>query len=281
MSTEFYRDYDNCVRACEGDDLEDCISAIRTENNDQSLCTKIEKNDCEIINSDNFRNLIIFLIKFLQFLYCIRSHHNNKYDELIISSISKINLSDFNLSLDELLCVEFPGDKSLVNQFPHNLTEYIIIMTKMSEAVKSGEILESFCKTDEILSKFDNFCSDYQPWSRTLTTFVNIHSQRLFGTSIPRIESILDYGNFITDCDKNISKFDLLIQNKSIFDIELINFLKFETRGGNIYKTRKYKTRKYKTRKYKTRKYKTRKYKTRKYKTRKYKTRKYKTRKYI
>jgi hypothetical protein len=246
-----------------------------------SLCAKVDKTSCEIINSDNFKNLISFLIKFLQFLYCIRSHHNNNYDELIISSISKINLVDFGLSLNDLFCVKFPGDDTFVHQFPRNFSEYINVMSRISDVVKSGEILERFTKTDEILSKFENFCLDFQPWSRTLSTFVNIHSQRLFDKPIPRIEHISEYGNFISDCDKNISKFNLLIQNKLIFDTELINFLKSETSGGSIYKTKKYKTTKYKTRKYKTRKYKTRKYKTRKYKTRKYKTRKYKTRKYF
>ena len=61
MSKEYLKDYDNCVIYCGDDDLDVCIASIKSENNDPSLCTKIVKNNCEIINSDNFRNLIFFL----------------------------------------------------------------------------------------------------------------------------------------------------------------------------------------------------------------------------
>jgi len=248
---DYLKDYDNCVKYCgDDDDLEGCITAIRREKNDMSLCAKINKTDCEIINSDNFKTLIHFLIKFLQFLYCVRSRHLNNYDQLIITSISKINLVDFGLSLDDLSCVKFPGDDSLVPQFPHNFSEYISVMTRISDVVNSGEVLETSTKRDELLSRFEGFCSDYQPWSRTLSTFVNIHSQRLFGNSIPRIEHIAEYGSFISECDKNISKFNLLIKNRSTFDVELIIFLKIGTGAGDKYKpTRRKPTRRKPTRK--------------------------------
>lgn len=218
MAKEYYKDYNNCVIACEYDDnLEECIAAIRSEHNDPTLCSKTV-NDCTIINSENFKNLILFFIKLLQFLYCVRSHYANKYDELIISSVGKINLKHFHLSLDDLACVEYPGDKTFRNEYPHYFSDYLRIMTRISSVSKS-------IKDDEILSKFAEFCSDYQPWSRTLSTFVNSHAERLFGISIPRIENISSYGDFIKDCHINLLTFEKFLKKQTTFHMNLISFI--------------------------------------------------------
>ena len=243
MSIDFLKDYDNCVSYCDYDldNLEGCIQSIKDEKNDQSLCAVIVKNNnCDIVNTDNFRNLISFLIKFLRFLYCVRSHHNeNKYDEQIMRSISKIKLSNFNLSLDDLTCVGFPGDKTLVHQFPRNLAEYFIIMKKISKVEQSGHTLERSIKTDEVLSKYEGFCSDYQPWSRTLSTFLNIHSERLFGTSIPKIGDTSKYGDFITNCAQSNARFERLLKNTSTLETKLIKYLKTETNDSSTVSKRK------------------------------------------
>lgn len=117
-----------------------------------------------------------------------------------------MKLSDFNLSLSDLSCINYPGDNSYSLGYPNKLTIYLQVITEISNKFNKLPYNEG------IVNQYSNFCSDYQPWSRTLSTFVNIHSNHLFQQTIPSIDHIKDYSMFIGDVyNKNILLFEKLL----------------------------------------------------------------------
>ena len=83
-----FRTYQDCINNfCsifkdEPAELAECISDIKRMHNDQNLCsTEVSESSssCEIIQSEQFKNLLIFLITFFKIQYCSRSFYGNEY----------------------------------------------------------------------------------------------------------------------------------------------------------------------------------------------------------
>jgi len=214
---EYLKKYENCKDYCLEE--QDCIDDLKSKY--ENICLT-EEPECSIIETPEFKNLIEFLIKFIRFLYCIRSYHNNVYDTKIITSLSKLNLDRFGLTLDQLSCVDFPGNGTFAPGFPHILSEYFKIITAIA-----SDPTDPNRKT--IMEKYKNFCDDFQPWSRMLATFLKIHAARLFPRLvIPNIEKPKLYGTFIIKRALTKREFDklLLLDNFSeslIYHIEKEN----------------------------------------------------------
>ena len=252
QTKQYLKSYENCLILCgrfsedePEEDFRDCVKGYTDE--DPELCQKIKKS-CDIVNSPQFRELLIFLIKFLKFMYCVRSEHNNKYDEYIITTVGNLDLESFGLDINKLDCINYPDDNSsYLSEMPHNLKEYLTIMNRISVIYENKEHLASKQNDDVVLSGFKKFCDDFQPWSTSLNTFVNIYSLKtgLIAEPIPNIRTIKSYGEFISNCDKVKMRelISLLPSNVSEFHSKLIAYIKSEeyVSGGNMKscKTRK------------------------------------------
>jgi hypothetical protein len=171
ISTDF-RTYQDCINnMCsylkeEPDELAECISDIKQQYNDPNLCsTEVSESSCEIIHSEQFKNLLIFLIFFFKFQYCSRSFYGNKNDRSIITTLGNLDLSDFGLTIDELSCVKLQD--FVAPKMPKNLADYFRVMREIS---KSGDNYVAKVETNSVLKQFEDFVSDYQPWSRLLST---------------------------------------------------------------------------------------------------------------
>ena len=244
-TSEYIKIYDNCLKYCGCDKFEDCSECIdnlkKTYGDD--VCVSETNTDCEITSSKNFKNLLFILIKLVQFIYCIRSKYGNIYDRLLILSISKIDLSEYNLTISDLSCVKFPGDDSFVSKFPHTFDIYLLLIQQLS-LEKSAD--------RELLNNYKSFVEDFQPWTRTLVTFLNIYGKDVLKNyfainKIPDIEKISKYGKF---ANKHKLYGNYLLDNMSNtnFQIDLLHFLKVKS------KTKKTKTKKSKIKKSKTKK---------------------------
>ena len=71
---------------------------------------------------------------------------------------------------------------------------------------------------NNFLEQYKNFCNDFQPWSRTLVTFLNTYASHLLEMmfeidSLPNITKINSYGIFVRNKDLNITKFDEFIES--------------------------------------------------------------------
>jgi hypothetical protein len=244
MNTSYFKQLKNCKDYClfdeNNDKIEDCIDTIYNDNNiDRSIkiCLNDDNTICNIDETKDFKNLILFFIKYFKFLYCSRKFYKNAYDDKIALTIGLLDLSLFNININELDCLKFPGDNSYVNEFPNNFKDYLIIMQELYKIRDSITI--STIKNNPFLIKFSNFCLDYQPWNRTLSVFINKYSQKFFNINIPKIEKPNNYGNFIDKCD--INSLDILF-NDDNFQQYLIKYL-LDKKDGGRKKSRKSKRR--------------------------------------
>jgi hypothetical protein len=227
---EYLQDYNNCINYCGNNlddpkvELDECVKDLKKDFKSVDICNKALK-ECEIIHSDKFNKLMIFLINFLKFFYYSRSIYGNKYDQQNILVIGGLNLEKFGLTIEDLSCVRYPGDDSYAAGFPKTLSEYLTIMNKINTVIKSGKLLNK----DALLKKYKPFCDDFQPWSRTLSTFINIYGQeiKLLKKPIPPIEKIENYGSFIkkSSLDK-FSPFMTAVRDPSIKERLSKGFLK-------------------------------------------------------
>jgi hypothetical protein len=96
--------------------------------------------------------------------------------------------------MTSLKCVKFPGDGSYQSGFPKTLYEYMKVMTHIDYAIRKGIPLHQY----EPLQRFDAFCSDYKPWTRMLSTFVNQHLGGVPDFTKPHL-----YGKFISECHRH------------------------------------------------------------------------------
>ena len=262
QTKQYLKSYENCLTYCgrfsedePEEDFRDCVKGYTDE--DPELCQKIKKS-CDIVNSPQFRELLIFLIKFLKFMYCVRSEHNNKYDEYIITTVGNLDLESFGLDINKLECINYPDDNSYLSEMPHNLKEYLTIMNRISVIYENKEHLASKQNDDDVLSGFKKFCDDFQPWSTSLYTFVNIYSLKtgLITEPIPNISKIKSYGEFISNCDKVKMRelISLLPANVSDFHSRLIAYIKSAEYVSGGLKSKRRKTNKKKKSQKKSRK---------------------------
>jgi hypothetical protein len=77
---------------------------------------------------------------------------------------------------------------------------------------------------DDYLSKYREFCSDFQPWTSNLSVFVNIYSKKinLLPDGIPAIENKLGYELFISDYTQE--EFNQLLEASDI-DTYIIHYI--------------------------------------------------------
>ena len=279
MSTNDYlKNYDNCLSFC-GIELSDtdeektlCLQDIKKKYMDETLCLQEDIDECKIISSSNFKELLIFLVKLIKYIYCIRSIYGNVYDVQIILCIGYINLNDYGLELEQLSCIKFPGDKSYQKGFPKTLSDYIKIMQEISTAISSGiNLNDDKITKDPFLENYKEFISDFQPWSRLLSTFLNIYARDLLlPNGLPDISKPSSYGSFINNCDDYVKNFNSLLESKS-FQSNLIQYLQSVKIGG----TKKHYNKKHHTKKHHNKKHHTKKHHTKKHHTRKHHTKKH------
>ncbi len=196
---EYFKDYKNCLDYCgieeksSNDDKAQCINEIRSEYG-EDLC-KVEEV-CPIIGTPKYIRLLLIFKEILRFIYTSRKHYGNELDPYLIPMVSSIPLNHLGISLEELSCIKFPGDGSFIPGYPRNLSEYIIIFNElMNEKDQEGANIEVWLPG--LTSKRRNmntFLSDFQPWTRTLSTFL-----RNNGLEIPQIERPEKYGSFTSD----------------------------------------------------------------------------------
>tara|TARA_A100001015_G_C14918636_1_gene683371 strand:+ start:170 stop:1117 length:948 start_codon:yes stop_codon:yes gene_type:complete len=233
VTVEFLKEYKNCLVYCgifdfdDEEEINECITEINNDkkynsNDNLKLCQKKNKKECKIIKDKRFKKLLNYLINFMQILYSIRSKYSNKYDNKIILLLGYLNLKkEFNIDLNELECVNFPGDNTSQLGFPNNLKNYFEIM-KLNlkiELIKYDNLIELNDYEKTIIEKYSKFMNDFQPWSRTINTFLNIYSDK----KIPPIENISNYGDFIKNKNIHLREFDLIKESFLILFLDRIN----------------------------------------------------------
>lgn len=212
---------DICFESHENELSEDCIEEIsQTFGIDESkigteyCLEQLQDNICEIIDTPQFKSLILFFIIFLRFIYSVRFAYQNIYDEDLVPIVSNVNLTKFGLSLQQLSCVKFPDQESFVRQgFPNKLDTYL-------------QLLHAPIDTN-LKMEYNEFFTDYQPWARLLSDFIDNYGkdelQTYFNiTKLPKIEKTKNYGTFVS-----IQYIEYFKTNKNSenFKENLINFI--------------------------------------------------------
>ena len=203
-----YANYETCKQECSvedtPEDVEICIADIRTRYKDQTLCAKITEPECQVIRTGAFAELMRFLIKFFKLQYCCRKYHANQHDVSFITALGALDLAKFRLSIDDLNCVKLQDFAML--GFPSNLGDYFRII----QSINQVGIYDT--RKDTRFIKFDDFLQDSQPWSRVLTTCIDKYVRQLgiLESGIPDISKISLYGDFITECDKDVIDNEIL-----------------------------------------------------------------------
>jgi len=245
---EYFKDYNNCSSFCsylENPQLiTDCINEIKEQYKDNQPICEHQVDTCEIINTENFKNLLIFLIQFLKLLYFVRSKSGNKYDINIITSLGSLDLEKkFKLSAQQLKCIKLQDFVKV--GMPSNLGDYFIVIKEISLLIKKG-IFPDY--NNIILKDYREFVSDFQPWSRLLVTCVSKYSLELLSVPIPEIEKIKQYGNFISDFTETDYNTIINIVNDSE---KIILFVETKFSGGTFLKKSRKSRKSKKSRKYK------------------------------
>lgn len=208
---EQLKKYKKCLEFCgvdedsSDDDKAECVSTIRSDYDDPKLCTVID-GVCFTETTPQFKQLLLLLKEILKFIYVIRKNSGNTFDPFLISLVASIPLEEFNLTLDDLSCIEFPGDGTSIPKFPKTLSEYITLFHQLiNEPDTGGSNIESWISgLAEKRKNMNSFIYDFQPWSRMLMTFVIIQSK---DETIPLITKIDSYGPFIQDVEKEYLSF--------------------------------------------------------------------------
>jgi len=235
-----------CKNVCklEGMNVQDetqeaeCYKYIQEEvDYDEDCCTE-DEIECPILKDPNFNKLINELLDLLKIVYIIRyitskkKKITNKYDEFLIPKIiSTIEFPYNNIELKDLECIKFPGGEQ--TGYPSNFGIYIRLMKAQSQPKTPGS---------NIKDNYLNFMSDFQPWLRTLSTFLNQH----LDIEIPSPDKLDTYiPNFITQTDINVGI-------KYINFDELDRIMNLSLYGGRITKSKKFKSKKFKSKKFKS-----------------------------
>jgi hypothetical protein len=184
-----YDDYEMCRQACSYEDTEegiaDCIQDLIDQGN---LCQKQSAS-----TFPELKRLIKCFVKLLKVIYCIRVTHGNRFDAEFIRVVSKLvdTQTIFGFPLVALKEVPFPGDGTYRDGFPRSLYQYMMAMAYIDRAMNEGVPLHQYPP----LRPFEEFVSDYQPWTRMLSSFVNQH-----GGNVPDISDPSHYGSFVKYC---------------------------------------------------------------------------------
>jgi len=218
-----------CFEDVDGPLSEDCINdLVNYANLDRSkigtdFCsTEGHKADiCKIIDTPQFKSLILFIIIFLRFIYSVRSQNSFKYDEDLVPLVSNVNLTSLGLTLQELSCVKFPGQESFVRKgFPNRLDTYLKVLQQRITPTNN-----------ELKKEYGAYLSDFQPWARNLSDFVNHYGKDVletyfYMTQLPKIEKLANYGQFVSK--QYIKYFE---ENRQLenFGKNLIQFIHNET----------------------------------------------------
>jgi hypothetical protein len=221
---DYLRDYNHCIDYCSGmvsntSEIPQCINELIDENAPTIVCT--QPKECDIIESVEFRKLMMSFIILLKIIYFSRFHNGNVYDVKLINAIGVITN---NIDIDKFACVTFPGDTSYILGYPKTLAEYLNIMKKIHN-IYGQQYFMNLVSNDEYLSKYRDFCSDFQPWTSNLSVFVNIYSKKinLLPDGIPAIENKAGYETFISDYTQG--EFNQLLE-ASNFDMYIIRYIR-------------------------------------------------------
>lgn len=204
MELDYFKNYDNCVEYCGdfGDQeyLKTCIEEIKETYNDYSLCKKTEEK-CEVVETTGFKLLLEGLIQFFKLQYCSRIYYSNERDVDFITSLGMIELKLFGLTIQDLNCVKL--QKFVKKGMPNNLGEYLVVMKEIKKILISNTDLIKRAKKNRILKNYEEFVSDFQPWSRLLVNCVNDYMKKInMPYEIPDIGKPKLYGDFISDYTK-------------------------------------------------------------------------------
>ena len=221
--TDYLHDYNNCIDYCKtiydnDSDMQTCINELIDENAPAVICT--QEKECDIIQLVEFRELMMSFIILLKIIYFSRFHNGNAYDVKLITVVGVIVQ---NIDIEKFACVKFPGDTSYIMGYPKTLAEYLNIMKKIHNIYGQPHFM-NLVSNDDYLSKYRDFCSDFQPWSSNLSVFVNIYSKKinLLPDGIPVIENKLGYELFISDYTQE--EFNKLLE-ASNFDTYIISYI--------------------------------------------------------
>ena len=221
--TDYLRDYNHCIDYCSGmvndaSEIPQCINELIEENAPALVC--VQEEECDIIQSVEFRKLMMSLIILLQIIYFSRFHNGNVYDVKLINAVGVISQ---NIDIEKFACIKFPGDTSFILGYPKTLAEYLNIMKKIHN-IYGQQYFMNLVSNDDYLSKYRDFCSDFQPWTSNLSVFVNIYSKKinLLSDGIPAIENKAGYKSFISDYTRE--EFNQLLE-ASNFDTYIIRYI--------------------------------------------------------
>jgi hypothetical protein len=222
--TDYLHDYNNCIDYCKtiydnDSDMKTCINELMEENAPALVC--VQEKECDIIQTDEFRELIISFIILLKIIYFSRFHYGNVYDVKLINAMGIISQ---HIDIEKFACVKFPGDTSYIMGYPKTLAEYLNIMKKIHN-IYGQQYFMNLVSNDDYLSKYRDFCSDFQPWTSNLSVFVNVYSKKinLLPDGIPAIENKLGYELFISDYTQK--EFNKLLETSN-FDTYIIRYIR-------------------------------------------------------
>ena len=220
---DYLHDYNNCIDYCKtiydnDSDMQTCINELIEENAPALVC--VQEKECDIIQSAEFRELMMSFIILLKIIYFSRFHYGNVYDVKLINAVGIISQ---HIDIEKFACVKFPGDTSYIMGYPKTLAEYLNIMKKIHN-IYGQQYFMNLVSNDDYLSKYRDFCSDFQPWTSNLSVFVNIYSKKinLLPDGIPPIENKAGYESFINDYTQE--EFNQLLE-ASDFDTYIVRYI--------------------------------------------------------
>lgn len=211
---EYLKDYKNCAAYCSYETtpeaISECINDIKTDFKNDELCKK-QSFECDIIHSEKFRKIVNYLIRFLKILYCVRYYSGgNAYDIAIITSLGVLDLKKFGLTAQELTCVKLQD--FVKKGMPDNLGDYLIVMQEIRKIIQTGKNLVTESKKHHILKQYDDFVSDYQPWTSLLYVCVDKYAKQLdLLDNIPDISKPSEYNSFVECTEQQYNDFIQMI----------------------------------------------------------------------
>jgi uncharacterized protein YfaA (DUF2138 family) len=185
------------------DEKEKCINNIITKVKlERGTLQKVCENCNNIkITDERIIKLIESLLKLMHIIYYIRFklYSNgivaNKYDQYLILSISRINLSEYGLTLDELRNVKITTN-FVISNMPKNLGEYFEAIQELSKPESN--------RNRNILIKYSHFMSDFQIWTLVLLDFCNTIGKDILKKvydikQIPNVRNFNKYNSFLKE----------------------------------------------------------------------------------
>jgi hypothetical protein len=169
-------------------------------------------DSCPIVMKPEWEMLLNIYTRLLKFIYSIRYYlksirkTTNLLDCYMIPCISLIDIEQYNIQLDEMECIKFPDPSYVKPGFPTTLKEYLNIMISLntSSEIKDSDITVWIKNTliKEEFKKFEEYLSDYQPWTNNFIQFLKYYTIE----NIPMSHDFRNYIDFITPTiyEKNI-----------------------------------------------------------------------------